>query len=587
SLLAGLDRNGLRPLRWSLTPDVVVVASEAGVCPEEETRATDTGQLGPGELLLFDGVSGEIRHSDDVKRELASLLPYTDWISTETLRIQAPFDDENDTRFDAGALTRVFGYTAEERRLILTPMAQGVAPIGSMGDDTGLAVLSERPRRLSHYFHQMFAQVTNPPMDPIRENLVMSLRIQLGRRGPILEDAPSQAHLIELNSPILSDAELEAIVRSGDHRFFSHWIAATWPADHGPEGMEARLDEICAEAADAVRLGATILVLSDRETSSDDVALPILLVVGAVHHHLIDEGMRGRVSLVVVSGECRDAHDVACLIGFGASAVNPYLAIDQVIDLARSGMLDLDPVAAQENYRRTLEEELRKIMSKMGICTLAAYRGSELFEVIGLSEAVCRRAFRNAPRRLRGVGMAEIAKQALERHARYAGGKPESGGFYKHRGGEDLHVTGPKAVLELQKSVRSGEQAAWESYLETIRARRTLLVRDLLDFVQREPVPLNEVEPAQAIMRRFTSAAMSHGAISKEAHEALAEAMNMIGGMSNSGEGGEDPDRYGTSRNSAVKQVASGRFGVTPAYLHSAEELQIKMAQGSKPGEGG
>ncbi|MFQ5523216.1 MAG: glutamate synthase large subunit [Acidimicrobiia bacterium] len=587
SLLAGLDRNGLRPLRWSVTPNVVVVASEAGVCPEEEIGAVETGQLGPGELLLFDGNTGEVRHSDEVKQSLASLLPYAEWVNTETMHIQAPFDDENDTRFDAGALTRVFGYTAEERRLILAPMAQGTTPVGSMGDDTGLAVLADRPRRLSRFFHQMFAQVTNPPMDPIRENLVMSLRIQLGKRGPILEDSPSQAHLIELASPILSDAELEAIVRSGDPRFFSHWIAATWPVAEGVEGMAVRLDEICSEAADAVRLGATILVLSDRETSATEAPLPMLLVVGAVHHHLIDEGIRGKVSLVVVSGEPRDAHDVACLIGFGASAVNPYLAIDQVIDLARSGMLDLDPIAAQENYRRALEEELRKIMSKMGICTLAAYRGSELFEVIGLSEAVCHRAFRNAPRRLRGIGLTEIARRTLKRHARYEGGVPESGGFYKHRGGEDLHVTRPKVVLELHKSVRSGESEAWERYLETIDDRPPLLIRDLLTFVRRDPVSLEEVEPAENIMRRFVSSAMSHGALSKEAHETLAEAMNMIGAMSNSGEGGEDPARFGTSRSSAIKQVASGRFGVTPAYLYSAEELQIKMAQGSKPGEGG
>ncbi len=587
SLLAGMDRNGLRPARWAVTPDVLLVASEAGVCPEEEARALETGQLGPGELILFDGVAGEIRHSGEVKAELASRLPYGEWVNTETLHIQAPFDPEADDRFDAGALSRVFGYTAEERRLLLAPMAEGKTPTGSMGDDTGLAVLSERPRRLTQYFHQMFAQVTNPPMDPIRENLVMSLRIQLGRRGPLLEDAPRQAHLIELSSPILSDAELESIVRSGDPRFFSHWIAATWDVADGPEGMDARLKEICAEAAQAVKLGATILVLSDRETGPHEAPIPMLLAVGAVHHQLIDEGVRGDVSLVLVSGEPRDAHDVACLIGFGASAVNPYLAIDQVIGLATSGMVEIDPVTGQENYRRALEVGLLKIMSKMGICTVSAYRGSELFEVIGLSEQVCRRAFRNAPRRLRGIGIRELAIHALERHQGYQGGEHQSGGFYKHRKSEDRHVTGPKVVLEVQKSVRSGETEAWDRYLRTINDRPPALVRDLLTFVQRPPIPIDEVEPAESIIRRFTTAAMSHGALSKEAHEALAVAMNMIGARSNSGEGGEDPRRFGTKSNSAIKQVASGRFGVTPAYLHSAEELQIKMAQGSKPGEGG
>ncbi|MGB7860470.1 MAG: glutamate synthase large subunit [Acidimicrobiia bacterium] len=587
SLLAGMDRNGLRPARWSLTPDVLVVASEAGVCPEEESRALETGQLGPGELIYFDGNTGRVLHSEEVKADLAAQRPYGQWVNTEALTIRAPFDPLNDDRFDAGALTRVFGYTAEERRLILAPMAEGLSPTGSMGDDTGLAVLDERPRRLTRFFHQMFAQVTNPPMDPIREKLVMSQRIQLGRRGPILEDAPSQAHLIELASPIMSDAELESVVRSGDPRFFSHWIAATWRAADGSEAMGIRLDQICDEAAQAVGLGTTILVISDRETSTEEAPIPMLLVVGSVHQRLIEEGVRGEVSVVVVSGEPRDPHDVACLIGFGASAVNPYLAIDQIIDLARSGMVDVDPVTAQENYRRALETGLLKIMSKMGICTVSAYRGSELFEVIGLSEEVCSRAFRSAPRRLRGIGIETLAEHALSRHAGYTGGTPIPGGFYKHRRGEEAHVTGPMAVLDVQKSVRSGEYEGWEKYLATITNRSPALVRDLLTFVQRQPVPLEEVQAVEEIMRHFTTAAMSLGALSRHAHEALAEAMNQIGGLSNSGEGGEDPVRYGTSRNSAIKQVASGRFGVTPAYLNSAEELQIKMAQGSKPGEGG
>ena len=587
SLLAGMDRNGLRPARWAITPDVVLVASEAGVCPEEEARALSTGQLGPGEVIVFDGETGEVRHSEEVKAQLAAAKPYGDWVNTETLRIQASFDDLADDRFDAAALSRVFGYTAEERRLVIADMARGDNPLGAMGDDTGLAVLSRRPRRLTQFFHEQFAQVTNPPMDPIREKLVMSLRIQLGKRGPLLEDTPQQAHLIELASPILSDAELEAIVRSGDRRFFSHWIATTWAVSAGPEGMRGRLDEICEEAAQAVKLGATILVLSDRETEASRAPIPMLLALGAVHHHLIDEGVRGSVSLVVVSGEPRDPHDLACLVGFGASAVNPYLAIEHARDLAASGAIDVDPVPAQENFRAAMEGGLLKIMSKMGICTLSAYRGSELFEVIGLSEGMCRKAFRNAPRRLRGIGIDELARQALERHQAYSEGTTDPGGFYKHRRGSDVHVTSPMVVLAVQKAVRSGDPEDWDRYIEMISDRDPALVRDLLTFVQREPVPLDEVEPVEQIMRRFTTAAMSLGALSAEAHVALAEAMNMIGGHSNSGEGGEDPERFATPKNSAIKQVASGRFGVTPAYLDSADELQIKMAQGSKPGEGG
>ncbi len=587
SLLAGMDRNGLRPARWSITPEVVLVASEAGVCPEEEATAIATGQLGPGEVIFFDGETGEVQHSDQVKAALAAARPYGDWVNTETLRIQAPFDELADTRFDAAALSRVFGYTTEERRLIIADMAKGENPLGAMGDDTGLAVLSKRPRRLTQFFHEQFAQVTNPPMDPIREKLVMSLRIQLGRRGPLLEDTPQQAHLIELSSPILSDAELESIVRSGDPRFFSHWIATTWPVTAGPEGMEARLDEICDEAAQAVKLGATILVLSDRETDAVRAPIPMLLALGAVHHHLIDEGVRGSVSLVVVSGETRDPHDLACFVGCGASAVHPYLAIEHARDLAATGAIDVEPLAAQENFRLAMENGLLKIMSKMGICTLSAYRGSELFEVIGLSEKVCRKAFRNASRRLRGIGFKEIARQALERHESYAGGETDPGGFYKHRRGSDTHVTSPMVVLAVQKAVRSGDPEDWDKYVGMISDREPALVRDLLTFVQRTPVRLDEVEPAEQIMRRFTTAAMSLGALSPEAHTALAEAMNLIGGHSNSGEGGEDPARFGTPKNSAIKQVASGRFGVTPAYLQSADELQIKMAQGSKPGEGG
>ncbi|HSO51124.1 MAG TPA: glutamate synthase-related protein, partial [Acidimicrobiia bacterium] len=313
----------------------------------------------------------------------------------------------------------------------------------------------------------------------------------------------------------------------------------------------------------------------------------MLLALGAVHQHLIDQGVRGSVSLVVVSGEPRDPHDLACLVGFGASAVNPYLAIEHARDLAASGAIEVDPVPAQENFRLAMEGGLLKIMSKMGICTLSAYRGSELFEVIGLSEAVCRKAFRNAPRRLRGIGLKELARQALQRHEAYAAGAPESGGFYKHRRGEDNHVTSPMVVLAVQKAVRSGDPEDWDRYIEMISDREPALVRDLLTFVQRDPVPIDEVEPVEQIMRRFTTAAMSLGALSSEAHIALAEAMNLIGGHSNSGEGGEDPARFDTPKNSAIKQVASGRFGVTPAYLDSADELQIKMAQGSKPGEGG
>jgi glutamate synthase (ferredoxin) len=586
-LLAAMDRNGLRPARWAITPDVVLVASEAGVCPVEEAQALATGQLGPGETITFEPASGRIAFSDQIRSELAALAPYRSWVDAETLYVQDPFDPLQDDRFDPARFNRVFGYTSEERRMVLKDMAEGKTPTGSMGNDTPLAVLSTTPRRITHYFHELFAQVTNPPMDHIREELVMSLRTYLGRRGSLLEETAQQAHLIELASPVLSDAELERIVRAADLRFFSYWIGAVFAAEDGADGLRRRLVEVCDEAEEAVRGGASIVVLSDREVDADQAPIPMLLAVGAVHHRLIETGLRMDASIVVVSAEPRDSHDLACLIAFGASAVNPYLAIEQCRALAEADEIAVDPVVAQENYRAALNGGLLKVMSKMGICTVSAYRGSELFEVIGLDDEVAELAFRFAPRRMPGAGFDRLAAHALEWHQRFAEGEEDSGGFYKHRGGGVLHVTGPAVVLAAQRAARSGDPADWQAYLDRINDRPPSLVRDLLEFTDRRPVPVDEVEPAEFIMRRFVGAAMSHGAISKEAHEALAEAMNVIGALSNSGEGGEAPERYGSSRNSGIKQVASGRFGVTPAYLASAEELQIKMAQGSKPGEGG
>ena len=587
SLLAGMDRNGLRPARWTITPQVVLVSSEAGVCPEEEAQAERTGQLGPGETMVFDRTTGAIRFSNELKAELAAMRPYADWIETETDYVQQPFDPHGDDRFDSEGLARVFGYTPEERRMVLAEMAEGKTPVGSMGSDTQLAALDERPRRLSQYFQQMFAQVTNPPMDPIREHWVMSLRTYLGRRGSLLSETAQQAHVIELGSPILSDADLESIVRSGDTEFFSHWIPTVWDASEGAEGMRRRLEEIRAEAAEAVRLGASIIVLSDREVDSTHAPVPMLLSVGAVHHHLIGEGIRLQASIIAVSGDARDSHDLATLLGYGASAVNPYLAIEQVRSLAESGIVKLDPIVAQENYRSALMSGMLKIMSKMGICTVSAYRGSELFESIGLDPAVIDLSFRNTPARMHGLGFTDLAARVLTLHADFADGEEFVGGFYKQRRGGAHHITSPAVVLGLQRAVRSGDMNDWDAYLESIESRPPAQVRDLLSFVERRPVSIEDVEPVESIMRRFVTAAMSMGALSSETHSALAEAMNLIGGLSNSGEGGEAQERFGTSYNSAIKQVASGRFGVTPGYLASAEELQIKMAQGSKPGEGG
>ncbi len=588
NVLAGVDRNGLRPARWMVNPDVVLVASEAGVAPEEEVRATATGQLGPGEMIDVTLATGEVRFSDEVKAALAARRPYGQWISTQTLYVRDPFDPHRDDRFDSDALARVFGYTAEERRLLMGPMAEDRPAVGAMGNDTPLAALSERPQRITRYFHQMFAQVTNPPIDPIREHLVMSLRTYLGRRGSLLAETAEQAHLMELASPILTDAELVDVVGSDDPAFRSEWMPAVFSSGGGPGAMTEALGDLCDRAVGAVRGGVTILVLSDRETDAEQAPIPMLLAVGAVHHRLISEGLRLRASIVVVSGEPRDEHDFACLIAYGASAVNPYLAIEQVRAMAEIGAVGSGIVEAQEAYRRQIDKGLLKILSKMGICTISAYRGSELFEVVGLDDEVVNLAFRFTPRRIGGHGLDHIAEEMLERHARYQTGEQEPDGYYKHRRGGPRHVLAPKPILALQKAVRSGEDEAWEIYLDEVqRHRNPAHLRDLMVLAGGPPVPLSEVESVDRIMTRFTTAAMSLGALSPEAHESIAEAMSYLGGLSNSGEGGEDPARFGTPRNSRIKQIATGRFGVTPAYLASAEELQIKMAQGSKPGEGG
>ncbi|MEN8041365.1 MAG: glutamate synthase large subunit [Actinomycetota bacterium] len=589
TLIAGLDRNGLRPARWTITPDTVLVASEAGIAPEVEVLAVETGQLGPGEILAMNLEDGTVSMSDEVKASLASHRPYANWINTQTAYVRDPFDDLQDDRFDADALARVFGYTAEERRLVLQQMTEGKEPVLSMGHDTGLAALSALPQRLTRYFHQAFAQVTNPPMDPIREKLVMSLRTYVGRHGSLLEETPQQAHMMELVSPVLSDADLEELRTSEDSSFRSEWFDILFDPAGGPEGMISALHEICAEVESVVRDGATIVMLSDRATDERHAPIPIALAVGAVHHHLIDVGLRLHASIIAVSGEPRDSHDLACLMGFGAAAVNPYLAIEQVRAMAVAGDVPMGAVEAQENYRTSLENGLLKIMSKMGICTVKSYRSSELFEAIGLDDDVCEFAFRFTQRRIGGVGFDKITADVVERHRRYAGGGDEIEGYYKHRRGGVPHIAAPRAVLALQKAVRSGDMDEYDKYLDLVeQSRPAMELRDLLEIGSvGDPISVAEVEPVERIMRRFVTAAMSMGALSKEVHETLAEAMNHIGGMSNSGEGGEDAGRFGTKLNSQIKQIASGRFGVTPGYLASGEEFQIKMAQGSKPGEGG
>ena len=586
TLFAAMDRNGLRPSRWSVTPDLVLVASEAGVLPYIEVEATATGQLGPGEVISVDLETGQVSLGDEFRRELASRRPYGAWIETQTEHVQSAFDDLQDDRFDADWHAAVFGYTAEERRMVLEPMARGQTPTLSMGNDTALAALSEHPQRITRYFHQMFAQVTNPAVDPIRERLVMSLLTYVGRRGSLLDETAQQARLIELSSPVLSAAEVEAIAEAGDS-FRAAWLPAVFPAGGDGDALQSALDDLCAAAEGAIRDGAAIVVLSDREVDRELAPIPMTLAVGAVHHHLIAAGVRLKASIIAVTGETRDSHDLACLIACGASAVNPYLAIEQVRAMAAAGDLELDLIQAQSNYREMLDVGLLKVLSKMGICTISAYRGSELFEIIGLEAVVTDRAFRYARARVGGNSFNRLAADATAAWRKED--DPFLEGFYKHGGLAGLpHVTTPKVALAAKRAARSGSAEDWAKYVEAVSGDRPLAaLRDLLTWAAPAPLPIDEVEPASEITKRFSTAAMSLGALSPEAHEALAQGMARIGGASNSGEGGEDPDRFTSDRNSVIKQVASGRFGVTPQYLASADEFQIKMAQGSKPGEGG
>ena len=609
-----LDRNGLRPARYLLTDDgLVVCGSEVGAVPVDEARIVRKGKLGPGQMIAVDLRTGEFAENTRIKDDLAARQPYATWVAAQRRTLPAvpgasteAEDAPSSPAAPLPVLQRAFGYTSEELTVILKPMgADGQEPVGSMGDDTPVAVFSDHPRLLYNYFKQRFAEVTNPPIDPLREALVMSLAIALGPRGELLDEAPGHAHLLWLDGPVLTDAQLAALRRHPDAAFACTTLAATFPVAEGPDGLVAALDRLTDQAAAAVAAGHTILVLSDRGLDAHQAPIPMLLALGAIHQHLIGRGERSRVSLVVESGEPREVHHLACLIGMGAEAVNPYLALASARSLAveraevqRKGAAPAEAtdahslaLAAETQYVHALEKGLLKIMSKMGIATLDSYCGAQVFEALGLDEAVVQHCFAGIPSRLSGTGFVRLAVQTLDHHAAaFAAATPTlpHPGFYKYKKEGEQHTFSPAVVHALQRAVSDdGDYAAYQAYSRLVHSRPPTELRDLLEFAPRPPVPMNEVEPVEAIVRRFSTAAMSHGSLSSEAHSTLAVAMNRLGALSNSGEGGEDPARFGDERNSPIKQVASARFGVTPAYLAAAQELQIKMAQGSKPGEGG
>ncbi|TQM16724.1 glutamate synthase (NADPH) large subunit [Pseudoxanthomonas sp. 3HH-4] len=593
-----LDRNGLRPARWMLTSDRhFIVASEAGVWEVPAERVTRKGKLGPGEMMAIDLKRGDLLDSEAVDRINRGRAPYKQWLHQGVTYLQTELIDPSltDAPFDEKTLRgyhKLFQLTSEEVEGVLRPLAETEQEAtGSMGDDTPMAVLSRQTRPLYDYFRQAFAQVTNPPIDPLREDCVMSLTTQLGRETNIFHAGPETVHHIILNSPVLSQRKLRQIVKMAPYDQKHRYIDLSYdPA----EGMKAAIERISAEVAQAAREGMVMVVLSDRRPQQGRPMVHALLATGAVHHHLCREGLRCDVNLIVETGTARDPHHIACLIGVGATAVYPYLAYQTLFDLGRRGILQIKKGGEQtqigRSYRKGIYKGLSKIISKMGICTISSYRGAQLFEIVGLDPEVVDLCFAETPSRIGGVGFERLDLEARQLDARAWNDResPEVGGLLKYVHGGEYHMYNPDVVMTLQRATRTGDARDWQAYADAVNSRPPSALRDLLQLKKADtPTPLDEVADASDLLRRFDTAAISLGALSPEAHEALAIAMNRLGGRSNSGEGGEDPARYGTEKRSKIKQVASGRFGVTPEYLVNAEVLQIKVAQGAKPGEGG
>ena len=601
-----LDRNGLRPSRYYVTKDdLVIFASEAGVLQIEPERIESKGRLQPGRMFLVNMDEGRIVADEEIKHQIATEQPYREWINQHMVDIATLKDAEVAAPEALPLIQRqsAFGYSFEDLRLLLTPMARdGVEAIGAMGADTPLAVLSNRPKLLYDYFQQLFAQVTNPPIDSIREEIITSAETTIGAERNLLKPEPESCHLIELKTPILSDAEFAKLKHINEGGFKSVTLSTLFNPKEGVAGLEQAIANIAAQADKAIADGVNILILSDRGVNPDNAPIPALLAVSGLHHHLIRTGTRTRVGLVLESGEPREVHHFALLIGYGCGAVNPYLAFETIKDMIDQHLLvNVDYKSAVKNYIKSATKGVTKVASKIGISTIQSYRGAQIFEAVGLNHAVIKKYFTWTASRIEGADLEVIAKEAIARHTHAFPDRPASGntldvgGDYQWRKDGEAHLFSPETIHALQKAVRDGNYELFKKYSSLVNEQNQqhFTLRGLLDFKTRESIPIEEVEPIESILSRFKTGAMSYGSISKEAHEALAIAMNRIGGKSNTGEGGEDPDRYtwtneqGDSKNSAIKQVASGRFGVTSLYLSQAKEIQIKMAQGAKPGEGG
>ena len=605
---ATLDRNGLRPGRFVVTHDgLVVMASEAGVLDIDPENIKTKGRLQPGKMFLVDTVAGRIIADKEIKRQLASRQPYQQWLEQNQITMAQLPEPSRVHRSDTGTILsrqRAFGYTEEDLRMILEPMAsKGEEPVGSMGTDTPLACLSDHPQPLFNYFKQLFAQVTNPPVDPIREEMVMSLISYIGTERNILEETPENCHTLKLPHPILTNRDLEKLRRVSRGDLLATTLPVLFRGADGEAGLKRALDELCQRASLAVKSGYTLLILSDRGVDKEYAPIPSLLALAAVHNLLVREETRTQVALIIESGEPREVMHFALLIGYGASAVNPYLAIETLEDLATRGYLP-DGITAElavKHFIKATNKGLLKTFSKMGISTLQSYRGAQVFEAIGLNRELVDAYFAGTTSRLEGIGLSVIAREAQMKHEYAFGPVTESdtelavGGSYHFRTKGEYHLLNPETISKLQHALRQDSFKTFQEYTDLIdqQSRNMATLRSLMQIKKaKKPIPIEKVEPAKEIVKRFTTGAMSFGSISKEAHETLAIAMNRIGGKSNTGEGGEDenrfkPDSNGDWRRSAVKQVASARFGVTTNYLVNADELQIKMAQGAKPGEGG
>ncbi|KAH0159835.1 glutamate synthase-like protein, partial [Aureobasidium melanogenum] len=616
---ANLDRNGLRPCRYYITDDDrIVCASEVGTIPIEPEKVVQKGRLQPGKMLLVDTVAGRIVDDAELKQTVSKRKDFQSWISSQLITMPGVHEKLSEKGADLGftlSETRVqedprlkaFGYSLEQVSLLLGPMAaDSKEALGSMGNDAPLACLAQQPRLLYEYFRQLFAQVTNPPIDPIRESVVMSLEAYVGPQGNLLEMSPSQCHRLLLPSPMLSIEEFNALNQISQlHREWNvHTVDITFPKKEGIQGYLDALDRICDQAAEAIEKNDRIIVLSDRATSADRVAVSAVLATGMVHHHLVRNKWRSQVALVVETAEAREVHHMCVLVGYGADAICPYLAIECIMKMAREGLIrkKLTPEQLIDNYKHSLDGGILKVMSKMGISTLQSYKGAQIFEALGIDDSVVDRCFTGTATRIKGMTFELIAQDAFALHEKgYPSrnileipGLAETGEYHWRDGGEP-HVNDPTSIANIQDAVRTKNDKSYEAYSRSEYEQiKNCTLRGLLDFDFEDcaPVPIDQVEPWTEIVRRFVTGAMSYGSISMESHSTLAVAMNRLGGKSNTGEGGEDPERSlrmdnGDTMRSAIKQIASGRFGVTSAYLADADELQIKMAQGAKPGEGG